>query len=329
MKETVDASSTENMMQNLGVEYVDTATLDEKGYPNKYREPKDVLDKYMQEKIYVPKHLNNKTNVANEEKKMQERRKVLGLEKNLNENEKKAREIVKRCGLALAESMGARPHETLAGCLLLEGGDVSSLPAFREGLFYVQDPAARLAVQAAEPRPGMKVLDVCAAPGGKSFAAAIAMENRGRVDARDVSGPKLNLVMDGAERLGLDIIQCREADVRDTEEGDYDLVLVDLPCSGLGVIRKKPDIRWRERVELDRLPELQLELLTAAARAVRPGGRLLYSTCTWRVRENGPVAEAFLRTRPDFEKTMERTFWPDLDGTDGFYLCRMERKNGI
>ena len=230
----------------------------------------------------------------------------------------------------LAASLHAAPYSDLMpGCLVLESGDFTKLPEFRKGHFYVQDPAAHAAVMTADPKPGMKVLDVCAAPGGKSFAAAIAMHNEGVIHARDISDSKLNLVMDGADRMGLSIIECSQGDARDTENGVYDLVIADLPCSGLGVIRKKPDIRYREKAELDRLPELQSELLEAASRAVRPGGRLLYSTCTWRRCENEDVAEAFLASHLAFEKSFERTFWPDIDGTDGFYICRMERKNEI
>lgn len=230
---------------------------------------------------------------------------------------------------ALAKALGAERHETITGCLLLHGGDFASTEEFRGGLFYVQDPAAYLAVMAGEPKPNMRVLDVCAAPGGKSFAAAIAMGNEGEILARDINDAKVNLIMDGADRLGLTSIRCETADARDTEPGDYDLVIADLPCSGLGVIRKKPDIRWREKNELDALPELQTELLESAARAVRPGGRLLYSTCTWRPRENQAVADAFLKKHAEFKKSSERTFWPDIDGTDGFYICRMDRENEI
>ena len=230
----------------------------------------------------------------------------------------------------LAASLHAEPYDdSMPGCLVLESGDFTKTPEFQKGHFYVQDPAARAVVLAAEPHPGMKVLDVCAAPGGKSFAAAIAMHNEGVVHARDIRSSKLNLVMDGADRMGLTIIACAQADARDTGEGDYDLVIADLPCSGLGVIRKKPDIRYREKAKLDRLPELQSELLEAVSRAVKPGGRLVYSTCTWRRRENEDIAEAFLASHPEFEKSLERTFWPDIDGTDGFYICRMERKNEI
>ena len=230
----------------------------------------------------------------------------------------------------LAEALGAEPYgESQPGCLTLEGGDFTKTPEFLAGHFYVQDPAAHAAVLAADPRPGMRVLDVCAAPGGKSFAAAIAMKNEGVVHAHDISAAKLNLVMDGADRMGLSVIECSQTDARDTPDGGYDLVIADLPCSGLGVIRKKPDIRYRDKAELDRLPELQIELLAAASRAVKPGGRLLFSTCTWRRRENEDTAAAFLKAHPAFTKSFERTFWPDIDGTDGFYICRMERKNEI
>ena len=227
----------------------------------------------------------------------------------------------------LCRRMNGRMHETVAGCIILEAGDdFAGTEAFREGLFYVQDPAAKTAVIMAEPKPGMRVLDICAAPGGKSFAAAIAMENRGEILARDISGAKLNLVMDGADRMGLSAIRCQTGDARDIDEGDYDLVMADVPCSGLGVIRKKPDIRYREEAELDRLPELQEELIAAAAAAVKPGGVLMYSTCTWRQRENEDVVHRFAAAHPEFMKEVERTFWPDLDGTDGFYVCCLRRR---
>ena len=233
---------------------------------------------------------------------------------------------------ALAEELGAGICPDIPGCLILEERtDITALPAFQNGLFYVQDPAARMAVETAGVMPGMQVLDACAAPGGKSFAAAIGMRDIGRITAADISGAKLRLVEEGARRLGLHAIECTETDARDwaVRGESFDVVFADVPCSGLGVIRKKPDIRYREKEWLDRLPELQLELLEACAEAVRPGGVLLYSTCTWRSRENEGVTQAFLRGHAAFQKTRERTFWPDTDGTDGFYICRMERKKEI
>ena len=228
---------------------------------------------------------------------------------------------------ALAAMLPLR--RTDVGLVLERGGDITDTDAFRQGLFYVQDPAAHAAVEAAELTEGMRVLDACAAPGGKSFAAAIAMGDRGTVTARDIVTKKLGLVAAGAARMGLGSIQCQPGDARDIEGGDHDAVFADVPCSGLGVIRKKPDIRYRAPEMLSSLPELQGELLEAAARAVRPGGRLVYSTCTWRPAENGDVTAAFLRTHPAFEKVTERTFWPDTDGTDGFYICRMDRAKKI
>ncbi len=228
---------------------------------------------------------------------------------------------------ALAAMLPLR--RTDVGLVLERGGDITDTDAFRQGLFYVQDPAAHAAVEAAELTEGMRVLDACAAPGGKSFAAAIAMGDRGTVTARDIVTKKLGLVAAGAARMGLSSIQCQPGDARDIEGGDHDAVFADVPCSGLGVIRKKPDIRYRAPEMLSSLPELQGELLEAAARAVRPGGRLVYSTCTWRPAENGDVTAAFLRTHPAFEKVTERTFWPDTDGTDGFYICRMDRAKKI
>lgn len=230
----------------------------------------------------------------------------------------------------LLAAMGGKMHDSIPGCILLENpGDITKSEAFRDGWFYVQDPAAHMAVMLADVRPGTRVLDTCSAPGGKSFAAAIAMENIGSVLSRDISGNKLNLVMDGADRLGLTIIETKEGDAREISDGDYDVVIADVPCSGMGVIRKKPDIRFRTKEELDSIPELQEELLESIATAVKPGGVLLYSTCTWRERENQGVTERFLAAHPEFTKEHERTFWPDLDGTDGFYVCRLKRKNVI
>ena len=215
------------------------------------------------------------------------------------------------------------------GLILERSGDFTATDAFSQGLFYVQDPAAHDAVTAAELSPGMRVLDACAAPGGKSFAAAIAMGNTGSVTARDIMEKKLKLVAEGAARMGLSCIRCEPGDARDIAGGDYDAVFADVPCSGLGVIRRKPEIRFRDPAQLASLPELQAELLEAVSRAVRPGGRLIYSTCTWRAEENGGVTGPFLQAHPEFEKISERTYWPGTDGTDGFYICRMDRVKRI
>lgn len=231
--------------------------------------------------------------------------------------------------------------EALPGCIELDGGNVIALPGFDEGLFYVQDRAARAAVSIADPRPGMRVLDACAAPGGKSFAAAIAMENSGSILSCDIHEKKLSLIKSGAERLGIDIIKTAvcDASVFDEQMADcFDLVIADVPCSGLGVIRKKPEIRQKSEAEIARLPEIQARILNNLARYVRPGGTLLYSTCTVLREENETVVLDFLEKNSEYELVPYTaggvdarggmyTFWPHIDGTDGFFAAKLRRKN--
>ena len=142
-------------------------------------------------------------------------------------------------------------------------GNLERLAAFREGKFYIQDAAAKLSVLAAGLKPGMRVLDVCAAPGGKSFAAAIAMEDRGEIISCDLHSHKIKLISTGAERLGFTSITAMEKDGRRFEptwEKAFDVVIVDAPCSGFGVIRKKPDIRYKDLEALKGLPKIQKEI---------------------------------------------------------------------
>lgn len=213
--------------------------------------------------------------------------------------------------------------------VLKNAGRADLLPGFADGLFYVQDAAAKLAVLASGARPGMKVLDCCAAPGGKSFGAAILMEDRGEVLSCDLQEKKLRRIDEGAKRLGLGSITTRAMDARRPGPellGNMDVVIADAPCSGLGVIRKKPEIRFKREAELAALPSIQLDILRGASRCVRPGGTLLYSTCTTRKCENEDVIAAFLSENADFTASEQRTLWPDTDGTDGFFICRMERR---
>ncbi len=237
----------------------------------------------------------------------------------------------------------AEPHPWLEGCLLLRGtGDLERLEAFRRGDFYVQDPASRLAVLAADPRPGERVLDCCAAPGGKSFAAAIRMENRGELISCDIHPHKIRLLEAGRDRLGLTIAAPalqNGTQVREDWLDGFDAVLADVPCSGLGIIRKKPDIRYKDPGPLAGLPRVQRAILDNCARYVRPGGTLLYSTCTLLPRENGEVVDGFLAERPDFAPepfALPRwgvqpgrvTLWPHVHGTDGFFMAKLRRRGG-
>lgn len=240
-----------------------------------------------------------------------------------------------------AEGVEAEFHPWLPDCLLLSGtGDLERLDAFRKGMFYIQDPAARLAVMAMDLKPGDRVLDVCAAPGGKSFAAAIAMGDQGRVLACDLHEKKLKRIRDGAARLGLTCLETAAADGRRCPPewaGQFDAVLVDAPCSGLGIIRKKPDVRYKKADDLFSLPLVQHDILDSTSACVRPGGLLVYSTCTVLPEENGQTADTFLAEHPDFSREIfslpslgqvpgEITLWPQRHGTDGFYICRMRRQ---
>ena len=225
------------------------------------------------------------------------------------------------------------------GCIALEGGVAAQLPGFEEGLFYVQDRAARLAVEIAAPEPGMHVLDACACPGGKSFAAAIRMGNRGSILSCDIHEKKLHLLESGAERLGIGCIQTRPADARRFDpalENAFDLVIADVPCSGFGVIAKKPEIRKKKPEELAGLAEIQSSILDTLSRYVKPGGTLLYSTCTILKEENESVVLQFLETHKSFRgesfsccglasDSGMYTFWPNIDETDGFFAAKLRR----
>ena len=250
---------------------------------------------------------------------------------------------------ALAQNLGSRGvtvryHDWMPDCLVLAGtGNLEKLEAFRDGLFYVQDPAAKLSVLCAQlPKEGARVLDCCAAPGGKSFAAAIAMGGKGSITACDIHPHKTGLIASGAERLGLTNITARLQDgaefVPEWEKA-MDAVIADVPCSGLGIIRKKPDIRYKNLKETEDLPELQLKILLNQSRYVKKGGLLLYSTCTVLRRENEEVVQAFLQRQEDFfteplplpdrfpkNETGMLTLIPGQYDTDGFFICRLRRK---
>lgn len=243
------------------------------------------------------------------------------------------------------EDVIALPHRWMKDCLILSNtGSLEQLQAFKEGLFYVQDAAAKLCVDCAQIPKGeaVRVLDCCAAPGGKSFAAAIAMGNMGKVRSGDIHRHKTTLIQNGADRLGLTNILVREQDATENHPSWFekmDVVLADVPCSGYGIIRKKPDIRYKDTEEMARLPEVQLKILYKQADYVKPGGVLLYSTCTLVRRENEAVVESFLKNRKDFQleplqlpdvfprnETGMLTLVPGEYDTDGFFICRMRRK---
>ena len=241
------------------------------------------------------------------------------------------------------EGVAVQPHGWLRDCLVLSGmGNLEQLPAFREGEFYVQDAAARLSVLCAGLKPHSRVLDCCSAPGGKSFAAAIAMGGTGTITSCDIHPHKIALIENGASRLGLNNISARVQDASEFAaewEGQMDTVIADVPCSGYGIIRKKPDIRYKNHAEMASLPELQLKILENQSRYVKPGGLLLYSTCTVLKRENEDVVRAFLENHPEYtteplplpepfpvNTTGMLTLVPGEYDTDGFFICRLRRR---
>ena len=243
----------------------------------------------------------------------------------------------------ISEQVEAEPHPWMKDCLVLGGtGDLEKLPSFREGLYYVQDPAAKLSVLCARlPEDEIRILDCCAAPGGKSFAAMIATGGKAKITSCDVHDHKAGLIEKGAARLGFDGISARVQDatvfVAEWEKA-MDAVICDVPCSGYGIIRKKPDIRFKDPDTMAELPALQLRILKNQARYVKPGGVLIYSTCTLLRRENEAVVEEFLKENGEY--TLEplplpAAFPENTSGmlalvtgefdTDGFFIARLRR----
>ena len=232
-------------------------------------------------------------------------------------------------------------NDLIEDCIeMVNPGNIGDLVVFNKGFINIQDTAARLAVAAADPKPGDFVIDGCAAPGGKSFAAAMDMKNSGHITACDINPEKLKQIENGARRLGINIIETREADSTQSIKeftGRADLVIADVPCSGFGVIRKKPDIRYKPQETITGLPGVQAKILKNLSSYVKQGGRLLYSTCTVFECENEDIVGDFLYNNPDF--TAESFYlpglgqaqsgmlrlWPHIHGTDGFFICKLRR----
>lgn len=231
--------------------------------------------------------------------------------------------------------------------LMVEGRHhIPGLPGFREGLFVVQDEASQMAGILLDPQAGERVLDTCAAPGGKATHLAQLMGNRGELLAMDNAGSKLPLILEAAQRLGITNIRTRAADLLQSgafPADAFDRVLLDAPCSGLGVIRRNPEAKWRVTPEdVTRLAAVQKIMLKNAIRMLRPGGVLLYSTCSTTLEENEAVVRDFLSRHPhcvlenlneifpDYRElfTEEGMFraWPHRHGMDGFFAARIRKK---
>lgn len=251
--------------------------------------------------------------------------------------------------LLLSEAVTVLESKRLPEALYIEDfGAIERLQVFQDGLLTVQDESSQLVAHILGAKPGERVLDVCSAPGGKTTHLAQTMQNSGAIVAVDLYPQKLKLVDELAGRLGISIIQTIEGDARELQgvEGSFDRVLVDAPCSGLGVIRRRADLRWQKRDdEIEKLPELQLSILLKAAERVAPGGELVYSTCTTEPEENFEVVKTFRKLRPEFQPVdltdllpfpvteerdlaqLRRGVWqilPHLHQMDGFFLAKFK-----
>lgn len=235
-------------------------------------------------------------------------------------------EILKKEGVTVGEV----PEITCA--LYLSGYDhLSALPSFCKGLYQVQDLSSMQVALWAEVKEGDQVLDVCAAPGGKSIHIAELLNGTGHVEARDLTEYKVDLIRDNIERSGLTNIEavCQDATVYDPDKKESaDIVIADLPCSGLGVLGKKPDLRYKmnEKTEAE-LVGLQRKILSVVKDYVKPGGKLLYSTCTIHREENEGNVEWFLKEYPKFELVKDKQMIPGKDAGDGFYVAIFKRVN--
>ena len=224
----------------------------------------------------------------------------------------------------------AKRSEVCKDGINIEGSaGISSLPRFNDGAFFVQDDSSRMCVMALDPQEGERILDACACPGGKSFASAIAMNNKGSITSCDLHESKLSLISDGAKRLGISIITAKQADssVLNTGwSGAFDRVLCDVPCSGFGTISKKPDLRLKTAESVKDLPAIQLAIVSNCAKYVRDGGILVYSTCTLNPAENEDNVNAFLSQNPDFTLDSMKTHFPSDGVNDGFFYAKMHKK---
>ncbi len=198
--------------------------------------------------------------------------------------------------------------------------------AFKKGLFFVEDLSSYKAVAALNPLPGETVLDLCAAPGGKSFSSAILMENKGAIYSFDKYESRLNLIKSNAERLCINVnIYKKDATICYDDIPKADKIICDVPCSGLGVIRRKPEIKYRKLEEIETLPDIQFKILNNSLNYLKDKGTILYSTCTLNKNENEYVVDKFINENTGLSCITSKTIFPKRDGEDGFYYALIKK----
>ena len=223
---------------------------------------------------------------------------------------------------------------TEEGIIIINGaGSLDNLDVLNQGYCQVQDESSMLVAHELAPKSGEFIIDCCAAPGGKATHIAELMKNDGHIIAADIHDHKIKQIKSNAERLDIKIIEPLLLDAReigDKFKNKADKILVDAPCSGLGVLRRKADLRWKKNLqELKNLPKFQSEILNSAANALKIGGTLIYSTCTLEINENQNVINKFLESHKDFKLEHMKTFLPHIDKTDGFFIAHLSRKHKI
>ena len=213
---------------------------------------------------------------------------------------------------------------------IVEKTNVFKLSGFRAGLFEVQDAASQMVSRILDPQPGMRVVDACAGEGSKTLHLAALMKNKGKIIALDIQEWRLNEIRKRATKAGADTIETRmvtSSKVYKRMDGTADRLLLDVPCSGLGTLRRNPDIKWKlSSDDLKRLTILQQEILEKYCMITKPNGRMAYSVCSILPSEAEEQVVRFLKKHTDFLLLSEKRYWPETDGTDGFYVALIERK---
>lgn len=219
-------------------------------------------------------------------------------------------------------------YEELEDALcLLKPGRIETFKSFKDGLFHVQDASSQLCCKKLGVKPKDIVMDVCAAPGGKSFTLSELMKDEGTLYSFDLYPQRVSLISSGAKRLCLSCIKTdtKDAGVFYEDLPQFDKVLCDVPCAGLGIIGRKPEIRYKDLSDIDNLPDLQYHILTISSRYLKPLGRLVYSTCSLNPRENTEVVEKFIRAHKNFKLISAETVMPHIYNSDGFFVAVLER----